>query len=604
MARLMMPAGANDVAIPGAGVEPRSYTRRRSRGIIWARAHRWGLLLVLGWLVQAGLRAWLSRHQSMPLSNPDETAYLIAARVLAGGPATNFSWSTLYQAGYPVLITPVYWLTSNPGTVYHAVLIINAVVSALVMPLSYLACRRLELDRPAAYVVAMAAGLVPAGFFYGQYAMADAIFPVVTLAWLLAVHSWLTAGTPWRRYGAAAVSAGLAGYSYAIHSRGLVILAGYAAVGAFLLWRQPAARASVAVAGLVAVVVTGMGWALNRHVAHALYPSGTRSLSAQMRDTFTSVNGVIHVFEMAAGQVWRVTLDSWGLAGLGMFVALAAIVRRDVRVDLRIMAGLSLALSVVIACTAPAALPPDQSQTWASGRYLDGMIVTFFLAGAALLLRGRTRAIAYASACTVALTLVAALTVVVYAGSGLPTEGFGYGFNFAEPAVLTQNWTTANVWLATAVGLALLAVWVGVALGVRRWGAQAVVGGAVGLGLAGVSLAALVLMTDHVSRAGTANAQAAAAYSIVTDGGMKPGDQVAVASDVSWYYWMPQSFEIYWTQLKSFHPATQSPPAGVNVVEMSWPSGKPARASWPNGPAGWRIVASNRDVGLVAWRKG
>jgi len=40
----------------------------------------------------------------VPLANPDESAYLIAARVLAGGPATDFSYSTLYQGGYPLLI--------------------------------------------------------------------------------------------------------------------------------------------------------------------------------------------------------------------------------------------------------------------------------------------------------------------------------------------------------------------------------------------------------------------------------------------------------------------------------------------------------------------
>ena len=118
------------------------------------RSRKWlfTLLLVAGWLVQAGLRAWFSRAQVVPLDNPDETAYLIAARVLAGGPAADFSGvtqyhSTLYQGGYPLLITPVYWFTSHPATVYHAVLLINAAVSAIVLPLGYLTSRRLGLGR-------------------------------------------------------------------------------------------------------------------------------------------------------------------------------------------------------------------------------------------------------------------------------------------------------------------------------------------------------------------------------------------------------------------------------------------------------------------------
>ena len=193
----------------------------------WATGRRWVILLALGWLVQVGLRVWFSRQQVMPLANPDETAYLVAARVLAGGPGADLSGSTLYQVGYPLLITPVYWFTSNPSTVYHAVLAINAAISALVLPLGYLACRRLELGRPAGYFVAFVAALVPAGFFYSEYAMTDAIFVVLTLAWLLTTHSWLTASSARARYANAAGSALLAAYAYAVHSRGLVMLAGW-----------------------------------------------------------------------------------------------------------------------------------------------------------------------------------------------------------------------------------------------------------------------------------------------------------------------------------------------------------------------------------------
>ena len=95
----------------------------------WNR--RWIVLLAVGWLVQAGLRAWLGRMQVVPLANPDETAYLIAARVLAGGTGADLSFSTLYQVGYPLVITPVYWFTSDPATVYHAVVAVNAAVSQL-----------------------------------------------------------------------------------------------------------------------------------------------------------------------------------------------------------------------------------------------------------------------------------------------------------------------------------------------------------------------------------------------------------------------------------------------------------------------------------------
>jgi hypothetical protein len=591
-----------DAALTGTGTAPAgtgTAPGRTTRGAAW----RWGLLLGFGWLIQAGLRMWFSRGQATPLANPDETAYLIAARVLAGGPGVDFSGSTLYQGGYPLLIAPVYWFTKNPVSVYHAVLAINAVISALVMPLGFLACRRLGLDRPAAYGVATVAALVPAGFFYSEYAMTDAVFPVITLAWLLTVHSWLTARSPRAGCAAAVGSALLTGFAYAVHSRGLVMLIGFAAVGVLIGWRRPAARRSVAAAAATALLAVGAGWELNRYVTKALYPEGVRSLTGQLASRLTSPAGVVHVAEMAVGEGWRLSIDSWGLAGIGLVAAAVAIMWRGLRSDLRIMAALSVGVTVLIAFVAPAALPPDQSPTWASGRYLDGMIVTYFLVGAVVLLRASTRRILGYAAAVVGLTVLAAVTVAAYAGASLPVTGFGSGFNFAEPAVLTQDWTQASVLVATAVTFGLLGGWIVLALVVRRWrGLMLACGLAVlGLGVAAVSLVAVAQMTSHISRPAT-SAQAASTTGLVTAADLKPGDQIAVSSAIAWQLWIPQAFEISWTELQFFNPASQPPPAGVNVVETLWPNGTSASASWPHAPAGWRVVASNRSAGWVIWR--
>ena len=561
-------------------------------------ARRWGLLLIIGWLVQAGLRAWFSRAQVVPLATPDESAYLIAARVLAGGLPANFSYSTLYPAGYPLLITPVFWFTSNPATAYHAVLMINAAISALVMPLGYLACRRLGLDRPAAYGVATVAALVPAGFFYAEYAITDAIFPVITLAWLLTVHSWLTAGSSRARYAAAAGSALLAGYSYAVHSRGLVIVACYLAVGIFVTIRRLVPRGTAAAAALTLGLALGATRALDHRLA-SMYPSGARSLGGEAAKRLDSVHGVIFVAEMGAGQLWRFTLDGWWVAGIGLAAAVTAIIRRGVRTDLKIMAALAVAVTLLIAVIAPAALPPDQSQGWASGRYLDGMVVVFFAVGAVALLRADRRRIVCYAACVAPPTLLAAVAVAAYAGTSVPTAGFGAGFSFAEPAVLTQDWTQANVAVATAVALALGAVWVAVVLAADRWGRGR--RGVVLAGLAAVSLVAVAQMTSHIS-VGSTPAQQVNTTGLVTGSGLRPGQQIAIGTGLYWGSWMPQAYEIPWTQLQFFDP-TQSPPADADVVEVAWPTGVPARASWSQAPPGWQVVTSDRTDGWVAWRK-
>jgi hypothetical protein len=625
LARLLATSGAGArgdlVAARRAGTDVGAASLIDEQAAARRSAWRWGLLVGAGWLVLAALRAWFSRSQTVPLANPDESAYLIAARILAGGPAADFSYSTLYQGGYPLLITPVFWLTHNPVTAYHGVLTVNALVSAGLMPLAYVAGRRLGLFRPAAYAVAVATALLPAGFIYSEYAMTDAIFPVLVLAWLLTVHSWLTARTPRGQYAAAAGSAVLVGYAYAVHSRGLVILAGYLAVGVLVFWRRLAPRRTVAVAALAAAASVGAGWLLDRYLLWTIYPEGTRSLEGQMAQRLRNVNGALNVFEMAAGQLWRLVLDSWGLAGIGLFAAIAVIAWRGFRADLRIMAALCVAVTLVTACTAPAALPSDQSQTWASGRYLDGMIVTFFLAGAVVLLRMRPRFVLVCAACTVALTALSAVTVAVYAGSSLPTSIFPTGFNFAEPAVLTQNWTSANVYLASAVAVGLLALWILLALAARRWSAVVVRPGAhlsralrvsgslrvawvlraaLAAGLAVVSVVAVAQVTSHVSQAFTP-AQAANTSGFVTASGLRAGEQVAVAGNVSYSLWAPQAFEVSWTELEFFDPP-QSPPAGTDVVETAWQAGQPASASWPQAPAGWHIVAASQAGGWVAWR--
>src|SRR4029078_11987666 len=142
-------------------------------------------------------------------------------------------------------------------------------------------------------------------------------------------------------------------------------------------------------------------WTLTHHIRLLVSPGGRRSLSGHIRERRGSVTGINHVLEMAAGQLWRVVLDSWGIAGIGLVAALLVIVRRDVRSDLRIMGALTVAVITLIACMAPAALPSHQPQARAAGRCLGGMIVVFFLVGAAVLLRARMRDIVVCAAvCT------------------------------------------------------------------------------------------------------------------------------------------------------------------------------------------------------------
>jgi hypothetical protein len=226
-------------------------------------------------------------------------------------------------------------------------------------------------------------------------------------------------------------------------------------------------------------------------------------------------------------------------------------------------------------------------------------VVAFFLVGAAVLLRAAPRQVLIGAACVVPPTLLAALVVSVYAGSSVPTSGFGAAFVFAEPAVLTQNWTDASVLLATAVVFVLLACVVAAGMvaarGGRRWH------GVLLAGLGVVSLVASLQMTSHISQASTP-AQERNVTSLATL--LRPGQHLAIGTGLSWQTWMPQAYEVWWAQLQFFSAGSQPPPADATVVEVSWPSGQPASASWPSAPAGWRVALTDPVDGWVAWRKG
>ena len=94
----------------------------------------------------------------------------------------------------------------------------------------------------------------------------------MVLAWLLCVHSWLTART-WRSSAAAAAgSALLAGYAYAVHPRGVVIIAGFALIAIIATVRRIVRFWSLPLAGLVVGATVWAALRLDRLIAGLTIP--------------------------------------------------------------------------------------------------------------------------------------------------------------------------------------------------------------------------------------------------------------------------------------------------------------------------------------------
>ncbi|MFI0482158.1 hypothetical protein [Actinomadura sp. 9N215] len=555
---------------------PPRTARRRAAVLPW--------LLVAGTATQVLLRLWFARARTEPAANPDETGYLVAARWLAGSAGGDLTGNTFYQGGYPLLLTPAYWASHDPATVYTIVMVINAVLGAALFPLGYAAARRLGLARPSALPVAFAAALLPATTFFGGFALADAVLPTLALGWLLALDRFVREG---RAFDAAAASL-VASYAAMVHTRGTVLLVVHVlALAVVAATRRRTARAVLA-GGAAAAAGYAAGAALNARVQDALYPGGTRDLAAALELRITTVPGQAWALSGAAGQIWYLIVSTWGLAGVGLAVATAVLVRRRSPAPDRIMAAALLAATVAIAYASSAALPDEHRVgNFAYGRYLSCLALVYTLIGAAALVRCGTRAAVRLAAASALVLGTAALWVTAYAGERLRTHTF-IAFDFPETTFLTGDRTALQLPAVTLTAAALLCGFLALSrLGGRRAATVTAVA------LVGINLAALTFAMGPSPR----RVRPQAPFPGPAAGG------VAADASLHWAVRTRLLYPVWWTRVGRIDIRDGRRPApGVCTVVVPLPDGTAPQASWPAHPAGWRPHAGRTwSIGWVSW---
>ncbi|MGV9306106.1 ArnT family glycosyltransferase [Nonomuraea sp. NPDC003727] len=606
----------------------------------------WGAALAAGWLVQAVLRAALGFQHAAPLLIPDESGYLLAARLLSGGAPSDLSWRTFYQGGYALLIAPAYWISDDAHTVYRLVVVVNALIGAGLVLLAYAAFRRIGLPRGTAYLLAHVTALVPSAVYYAQFALTDAVLPVIVLGWLLLLHAWLSGGG--RPYGVAA-GATIA-FASSTHARGLVLLLVHACLLAFVVVRH---RRTVGRGSWLPVSVTagvaGAGWALNAWVRSQIYPSGVAPLGQWLTTRLSTLDGLAWTLSVAAGQLWHTVVATGGLAGAGL-VALAALVLRrggpsggrPARIGSpggpstghpapfgslggpsgspggpsaghpappsgssggpaadRMVAGTTLAAVAGIALATSAALPSEGTvANLAYGRYLACLTPVLLVAGLAVLARARRAAAARAALATGVLTLLAMAVVRLHAGDRLSRDFFGM-FDFPEICFLTWNWDSLSLGQATVTAVLALTVAVLVTTLVRRTTALVLIAGvcvAAELAIAGVTVSKVTAPWGRILAFATD----------LTPAGLRAGDRVGMDyAGVHWRIWVSQAYQVpaRLVPIDPDHPEWL--PADVSLVVMPWPVGTDIRRTWPAAPPGWWPITGNRNHtgDWVAWRR-
>jgi len=232
--------------------------------------------------------------------------------VLSHGLPADMSGWPLYRGGYPLLVTPVYWLTHDPKSIYRGVLVVNAVLNAVVFPLTYLFARRVSrVSRSVAFPLAFAVALLPGVVFYSEFALSDAVLPVVVMGWLLCVGLWLQEdGRSRSRSGFAA--AVLAAYTDAVHARGAVFVAVFAALLLVAYWRRWDERRRIAqIAGIFVVAVVAVMW-FNSWTASQNWPRGAFDLSIGLVAHLTSWHGLGRTALVSIGELWALSVSTLG----------------------------------------------------------------------------------------------------------------------------------------------------------------------------------------------------------------------------------------------------------------------------------------------------
>ncbi|MGI8330705.1 hypothetical protein ACRYCC_12130 [Actinomadura scrupuli] len=534
-------------------------------------------ILLAGWAAQVCVRLAFAAGHGAPIVNPDEAGYLIGARWLTGGPGTDLSGFTFYQGGYSLLLAPAYLVSSDPGVVYRLAIGINSLAGALIFPLGYLLLRRLGLSRLHGYTLGWAAALLPATTLFGVVAMADAVFPVLVLGWLLALDRFVRRGGT----GAVVTASLVACFAHATHTRGTVIVALHCSVLVAYLVRGRARRGP-----LVGLGVTAAGFVaatfLNDRLSHALYPYGTRDLGSNVLDRATSLSGQAWALSGGVGQLWAMIATTWGIGGLGLVVTARVMCRPHAPREDRIMAGALLAATASVAYLTSAALPDEHRvANFAYARYLSCFALVYTLIGLAALVRHRspTREIA----ATFLVFCGAGLWVLGYAGPRLRTHLY-LGWDFPEIGLLGGGGYDRLRLLVTSVVVCVLLL---TFVLLRRWGVVKLFSALLVLNLCALTfiVVALTQQTPPPPQPGVPAGRAALERPI-------PGVEHPPMDPV---YPVPEliyarvAYLVHWTRLERFDPGRGVRDPSLCAAIVFWPKGLRAADTWPEHPPGWRF---------------
>ncbi|WP_188301640.1 hypothetical protein [Streptomyces sp. CBMA156] len=563
-------------------------------------AHRWfwPVALLLGYGAQVAFRLMLSIHNYFPSVHADEDSYLVIARVLAGRPTTEMPVGVVIPGGYPLLISPALRIADNPATAYHLVMGINAVLNALVFPLVVVAARRLGLSRPQAYLVGTAVALVPPVIFYSQFVMSDTVLPVLLLVWVIAMHGWLSPGSPRRRALYAAAMGLAAGYTMATHDRGGVVVALTALVLLVVLAVGWAPRLA-SLAGVGALGVTYLGAKLLARFVEAQFKDVPPStVGNKVFENLEDSKYIGTIIARTFGQLWYFMTSTYGFGAIAFVLCVVALFHRRFSVAERVVAFCMTAMLFGTALASAAGLADtERVDNWVYARYCAVLVPLFLLVGLVALFRAGVRTLLWAALAGAVVIGIIQVSVSGYAGSAL--KEWAVPWTVPDAMFLASSWDNLHMGRTTVGALAVLAA----CLLLRVAGGRRIVAAVVGC-VTVFAAYATVTITDNVAEPHS-RTRSYEAVGLVKEAGLHKGDNLILDWDFDWGARMALAYEVYWGRVWTDNvKGGNNPPETATAMLLKLGEGVAPEATWPKPEPGWHVAKYSREHGWVLWRKG
>ncbi|GAB7007845.1 hypothetical protein JCM18899A_53220 [Nocardioides sp. AN3] len=398
-----------------APAQPRPASTPRSARLWWIAAG----MSVLG---AAAVHLSVARGpfaKGMPTFSYDEIDTLMAGRAALGVTSPDITGAGYFPLS-SILVSPVWWLTSNPFVFYRVGIAIGVLIALVtIWPLARIASR-FGLTTPQAVTVAALVMALPARSVQAGYLLAEKpLFLLLTVSVLAAMRlSERPTALRAMTFGA------LVALTYFTHARMLVFVA------AATVWLMLFAlrRWQAALVGLVTLLP--LAWAagrLARHINGLVNPAGFVQGDDLLGNL--SLGHASMMLRTGLGQAWEQLLSGFGLAVVGLVVATAMAVR-ELRhrspgpAILVILTALALFGGSTLAWATSDQLYATtwrRLDAWLYGRYADPAFELLTLFALCAIVRGLSRTTVLASWC---LALAIAVPTLLWVAPMAPTGSF------------------------------------------------------------------------------------------------------------------------------------------------------------------------------------